>query len=255
MKVLITGAFGWAAVSIIQALNRAKHQIIGFDLPAANCPAEVAGLFDHVYLGDIADYYDLHHAMQDVDAAVHLAVAIGEKDYDDPDIPFSVNVKGTYNFFESARRYGVQKIVLVSSAAVHLAHENGEIIQAETEWRSSAGKDHLYDLTKRLQEEIAKDFCETFQISAVVLRAGHLVDGQQQVDPTGKALSELEYCRGGWLCRYDLAAAVCQALELDTTGYSAYHVIGAIGAEKQYDIEKTARDLAMTFESRFERYG
>jgi nucleoside-diphosphate-sugar epimerase len=46
MKVLVTGAFGWTAVCIVQALNKAKYHIIGFDLPSAICPAEVESLFD-----------------------------------------------------------------------------------------------------------------------------------------------------------------------------------------------------------------
>lgn len=254
MRVLVTGAFGWTAVSIIQTLKQAKHQIIGFDLSSASLPVEVADLFDRVHLGDIALYQDVHRALQDVDAVVHLVVAISQKDYDSPDIPFAVNVKGTYNLFESARRCQVKKIVLLSSAAVHLNHEEDEIIQASTAWKSSSGKDHLYDLTKRLQEEIAKDFCETFQMSAVVLRAGHLVDGREQVDPVGRPISKLDYCRGGWLCRYDLATAMRQALEQQLTGYNAYHIIGAVGAEKFYDIEKTRHDLALNFENRFELY-
>ena len=254
MRVLVTGAFGWTAVSIAQALERAGHEITAFDLPSATCSDEIAGLFDQVFLGNVANFDDLHAATQAVDAIVHLAVAVGKDDYQDPETPFAVNVKGTYNVFESARRRGVSAIVLLSSAAVHLAHADGAIIRAPTDWKSATGEDHLYDLTKRLQEEIARDFCDTFQMSAVVLRAGHIVDGKKQVDPKGRPLSTLDYCRGGWVCRYDLATACVRALELRNPGYNAFHVIGAVEAEQHYDVERTRQELGMAFETRFEQY-
>ena len=36
----------------------------------------------------------------------------------------------------------------------------------------------LYDLTKRLQEEMASDFSETYGLPVTILRAGHIVDGR-----------------------------------------------------------------------------
>jgi len=254
MRVLVTGALGWTAVSIVQALERAGHEITAFDLPSAACSDEIAGLFNQVFLGNVANFDDVHTATQAVDAIVHLAVAVGKDDYQDPDTPFAVNVKGTYNVFESARRRGVSGIVLLSSAAVHLAHADSEIIHALKDWKSATGEGHLYDLTKRLQEEIARDFCDTFQMSAVVLRAGHIVDGRKQVDPKGRALSTLDYCQGGWVCRYDLATACVKALQLRTSGYSAFHVIGAVEAEQHYDVGRTQQELGIAFENRFEQY-
>ena len=67
----------------------------------------------------------------------------------------------------------------------------------------------------------------------VALRAGHIVDGRRQIDPSGRPLAELDHCRGGWVCRGDLARAVVGAVEADAAGYSAYHVVGArMGSER-----------------------
>lgn len=254
MRILITGAFGWTATSIVQGLAQAGHDLVGFDLPTATCPDAIKSLLRQVLMGDVADFEQVVRAVQDVHAVVHLATAVDENDYQNPDIPFSVNVKGTYNVFEAARRHSVQRLVLISSAAVHLDHPMGRKLCALTDWTSSNDQDHLYDLTKRLQEEIARDFCETFKMSAVVLRAGHIVDGRAGVDPKGRPLSTLAYCRGGWVCRYDLGGACVRALELDTPGYQAFHVIGAEAARLHFDIERTERALGLVFENRFEKY-
>jgi hypothetical protein len=91
-------------------------------------------------------------------------------------------------------------------------------------------------------------------MQTVVLRAGHIVDGKKSVDPKGRDLASLAYCRGGWVCRYDLARACIKALEMNPRGYEAFHIIGAKQARQYFDIERTERDLGLTFETRFEQY-
>src|SRR5690242_1456625 len=79
--------------------------------------------------------------------------------------------------FGAARLHAGRRVVLMSSASVHLPHDRPRKVRATADWTSASGEDHLYDLTKRIQEEIARDFCWTFGMDAVVLRAGHIVDG------------------------------------------------------------------------------
>jgi nucleoside-diphosphate-sugar epimerase len=254
MRILITGASGWTAQSIIQAVKEAGHWITAFDLPTAHYNTHIMPLLDQPIAGDIAHFDDIHRAVQTADAIIHLAVAVGKNDYSSPQTPFAVNVQGTYNLFEAARREGIQKIVLMSSAAVHLDFGKEEKLNALTDWKSSPDQDHLYDLTKRLQEEIAKDFSQTYQMSVVTLRAGHIVDGQQEVNPHNRPLSQVTYARGGWVCRYDLARACVKALELENNGYVAFHVIGVRQARTYFDIERTERELGLTCKIQFERY-
>lgn len=254
MRILVTGAFGWTAISIIQALQQAKHSIIAFDLPTATVSDSIKPLLNQIILGDISNFEHVNNAVEEIDAIVHLAVAVGDTDYENPEIPFAVNVRGTYNVFEAARTHKIQRIALTSSAPVHLHHTSNTKMCALADWKSDNGHDHLYDLTKRLQEEIARDYCQTFGMNAVTLRVGHIVDGKMEVDPDGEPLSTLTYCRGGWVCRYDLAAACAKALELDANGYNAFHVIGDLRALPYFDIERTEEYLGSIFKSRFERY-
>ena len=103
-----------------------------------------------------------------------------------------------------------------------------------------------------MQETIAQDFVVTSDLSVVTLRAGHIVDGRETCDSHGRALEDLDYCRGGWICRLDLADACRLALELDTSGYEAFHVIGSREAEQHFDIERTEHELGLDFTRRFE---
>ena len=61
-------------------------------------------------------------AMHGIDAVIHLAVATGhEGDYEDDafnQLRFDVNVRGTWNVLEAARRAGVRRFVHTSSLMV-----------------------------------------------------------------------------------------------------------------------------------------
>ena len=139
------------------------------------------------------------------------------------------------------RANNIGKVILIGSAAVHLPRVGKSADEAKR--RSSNDADYLYDLTKRLQETIAQDFCETFEMTATALRAGHIVDGRENADPKGASLSELEYARGGWVCRYDLAAACLKAPERSETGFQVFHIIGSNGARTRFDVERAEQEL------------
>lgn len=252
MNILVTGAAGWTAQSILEALYADGHTLVGFDLPTAQAPPAIAKLFTDYHTGTIQSYADVSASMRDVDAVVHTAVAIGDGDYDTPDIPFATNVRGTANLFEAARKQAMPpRIIVLSSATVHLNHT--EPVDALENFALSPDGDFLYDLTKVLQEDIARRYCETFAMTVIVLRLGHIVDGRTHRDPKGRDLAEVTYNRGGWVCRYDVADAVMKALIYDS-GYDAFHVIGAYQAYDLFEIERTELLLGHTSKVDFSDY-
>ncbi len=244
MKILLTGAGGWTARAILEALVRGGNEVVALDLPGhvssegGSSPPPVRWIE-----GSVDDPTVVEEAARSVEAIVHMAVAVGPNDYSSPEVPFSTNVLGTYNVFEAARREGASKVVLMSSAPVHQTLLEGGKVDARTGLPTSSGGDHLYDLTKRLQEEIARVFCETYAMNAVVLRAGHVVDGIEGVDANGTPLEDLEYCKGGWVCRHDLAEACLKALSFGAKGYHAFHIIGSREARDHFDTERTEDEL------------
>lgn len=246
---LITGAGGWTAKPILDRLHASGYRLIGLDVQSHD-PSDLHKL--RWVKADVGEPAAIEAACSsEVTAIVHFAIAVGANDYAGPEAPFRTNVLGTYNVFEAARRAGVNRVVLVSSAAVHLPSKK---IDSSTGWKSDAGTDHLHDLTKRLQEEIARDFAQTFDIDAIVLRAGHIVDAREQRDPRGSPLEGLRYCRGGWLCRHDLAAAVERALETSLSGLHVFNIIGSGSARARFDVGEAEAQLGFTIQERFERY-
>jgi UDP-glucuronate 4-epimerase len=70
---------------------------------------------------DIRDEHVLHHIMADpIDVVVHLAAKAGVRpSIEDPMGYQDVNIRGTMEVLESARRFGIRKIIFASSSSVY----------------------------------------------------------------------------------------------------------------------------------------
>ena len=215
MNILVTGGMGMTARPIIEALRRANHTISIFDVADGD---------------DICDFDAIHKATRGMDAVIHLAVNIANPR--DEALTFQTNVYGTYNVLRAARENRVKKILLASSAPVHLPPGRA----------CDPGEDFAYDLTKRLQESMAQDFSQTYAMNVLALRLGHIVDGEARTDLEGGSLSELSYCKGGWVCRYDVARAFAKAIEADFAGYQMIDIISSHQAAHRFDLS-AAREL------------
>jgi len=250
MRILLTGAAGWTAKAIVESLVNAGHKVIGLDLADTNSHVS-SEIFEAFYHGSVSDYDFVLNAMQNIDVAVHLAVAVNGG-YETPEIPFNVNVRGTANIFEAAHQLNINRVILMSSAPFHVEHP-GKIHAINDRIQGKNG-DFMYDMTKCLQEDVATYYANTFNLRAIALRAGHIVDGKANLDPKGRPLESIQYGRGAWICRYDLARAVVHALSYDVTGYDAFHIIGAEAAKNQFDMERTEDIFGFMPETRFEGY-
>jgi len=215
MNILITGGLGKTAQPIIALLREGGHSISIFDIAGGD---------------DIRDYDAVAGAARGMDAVIHLAV--NTADPHDGALTFQTNVYGAYNVLRAAQSNRVGKVLLASSAPVHLPPGCS----------CSSDEDFAYDLTKLLQESMAQHFSATFAMNILVLRLGHIVDGKAQTDLGGGPLAKLSYCRGGWVCRYDVARAFARAIETDFAGYHRIDVIGSHQAHDRFDLA-AAREL------------
>lgn len=245
--VLVTGAGGKVAGRVVDQLVGRGWTVVGFDRAGIAVHARA-----HEWItGDIADPGSVQAAVPGITAIVHAATLTGEHDYASGDLPFRVNVRGTYELFEAARLQRVDKVVHLSEAPVHLVEADTDPAGA---WRSASDDDHLYDLTKRLQEEIARDFVETYRLNVLALRLGHVVDGHVGRDLAGRRLEDVNYCRGGWVCCHDVARAVAAGLEIGQCGFAALPVVGASQGRRRFNVAETEAVLGVQFREIFDGY-
>lgn len=133
---------------------------------------------------DISQMDAISPAFEGVDTVVHLAAAVGS---DEPIETISqINVEGTYNVFEAARRAGVRRIVYASSGATISGWETEEPYKALVEGRYDdvpakwplitsewpVNPNGLYGASKVWGEALARHYVRTSDLSILCLRIG-----------------------------------------------------------------------------------
>jgi UDP-glucuronate 4-epimerase len=132
MNFLITGGAGFIGSHVCERLLRDGHSVWAFDdLNAFYEPAikratlrdlqALAKPFEFVH-GDLTDVAAVNEVFASVkfDQIIHLAARAGVRpSLEEPALYQRVNVEGTVNLLEAARRTGVKKVTIASSSSVY----------------------------------------------------------------------------------------------------------------------------------------
>lgn len=117
--VLITGGAGFVGANLARALVAHGVPVRVLDDLSAAGDALLRGIDVDLRRGDVTDPAAVRRAARGTDAVVHLAAMSGvAPSVQHPDRDFEVNVRGTFNVVDAARRLGVGRLVFASSGAV-----------------------------------------------------------------------------------------------------------------------------------------
>ncbi len=131
MKTLITGGAGFIGSHTTAALLARGDQVVCLDnfndyYRPARKRQNVAPFLDHpaykLYQADIREAAALEKVFdqEDIDKVIHIAAMAGVRySLQHPDLYAQVNVEGTINVLECARRHQVANFVLASSSSVY----------------------------------------------------------------------------------------------------------------------------------------
>ena len=143
--ILVTGAAGHIGNVLIRELNAQGKHVRGLVLPGENIQS-LEGLDLEIFEGNILDKPAMLRAMQGVDTVYHLASLVSITK-DKIDLMRLVNIKGTQNVLEAAKKSGVKKVIYTSSIHALERPAHGTIIDETLKFDSNnpAGP---YDQTK-----------------------------------------------------------------------------------------------------------
>ncbi|NKB67813.1 MAG: NAD-dependent epimerase/dehydratase family protein [Candidatus Latescibacteria bacterium] len=242
MHIAVLGAAGWVGRAVLENLA-VGHQLRAFDRgPEA---WEKAGPWEgEIVHGDIASYQDVEQALDGVDSILHAAVHSGGHGPDD-EAPFRINLKGLWNTLEVARLKGIKRVVHIGSCQVE--HPDGVFFESDV--RRPDGS--LYAITKRLQEEMCRQFHEAFGLSIIVLRPCSIVDTRLGIGKNGQSLSGYST---GWVCRHDLAQACRLALENTAVDFDIFHTAGPPEAAQACNVERGQQILGLEYKGAYQRF-
>ena len=199
MKIMITGAAGFIGSQLAYDLWKKKTELVLVDNfsygSLDNLTFPEHDFTDEVLHLDIRDREGIGSLLMagDVDYIYHLAGIAPLPDCQtDPQEAVSVNVGGTVNILENARRYGVRKVIFASM------YENAEVFPtAETGFGLPS---LIYPNTKYAAERFCQSYCDTYGMNVTCLRFANVygphIDCLRKQPPfVGYMIRELYYGR------------------------------------------------------------
>ena len=168
MRILITGGAGFIGSQLGLYLVEKKHDVIPLDNLKFGYLYNFANnkkLLSNFIKIDIRDP-KLENIMKKIDVVFHIAGIISLPGCNnDPYEAYSVNVAGTANVLEMARRNEVKKVIFASTSALY---EN----ETSTPFKESTVPDPtlIYAQTKKASEDLCNSFVKMYGMDITILR-------------------------------------------------------------------------------------
>lgn len=164
-RVLVTGASGSIGSTLCSGLPDLGYELRALDLLPPERPAPGVD----VVVGDLHGPAVLDHALDGVDAVVHLAALSSEAPL--PDIVES-HVMGTFAVLEACRRQGVRRVVNASSN--HAVGYAPSVERAPADLRPRP--DTFYGVGKAAGEALCSLYADRYSLEIASLRIGSFLD-------------------------------------------------------------------------------
>jgi NAD dependent epimerase/dehydratase len=171
--ILVTGADGFIGSHVVEELVRQGRSVRAFVLYNSfdswgwldSVPAEVKNLIE-VVAGDVRDCKCIDEALSGCTSVLHLAALIGiPYSYRAAESYLDVNVRGTLNIVEAARRRGLEKVVVTSTSEVYGTAQFVPI----TEHHPMVGQSP-YAATKIAADQLAMSYHKSFGVPVAIAR-------------------------------------------------------------------------------------
>jgi len=184
MNIFITGAAGGIGSTLALKLTNNGHTVIGYDNLNNGYEAnlkENGSFFCKFIKGDIraphnelANYFDEYN----IDVIIHLAAITCLPDCEiDPHNCIDVNVGGTANILNAARRKGIH-VVVASTSAIY---ENNDPANAPFQESMEVNPRLFYPLSKKLMEETIQSFIRNYDANITTLRFFNVFGPRQDI--------------------------------------------------------------------------
>lgn len=157
-KVLVTGGNGFLGHYIVRELSNRGIETIIYDISKSNFNDDIikTGLLYFIE-GDVLDISRLEFAMQGCDTVFHTAAIANIDDtVNQPIKTMEINVLGTVNCLEAARKHNVNRFIYASS--VYVAGNRGS----------------FYRISKQTGESLCKTYFNEFNLNYSIIRYGSL---------------------------------------------------------------------------------
>jgi UDP-glucose 4-epimerase len=170
MRALVTGGAGFIGSHLTELLLFLGHEVIVVDNLYSGRLKNLTSILNHPYFSivqvDIRDQMALEPLFDNIDWVFHLAgLADIVPSIENPRDYYSVNVDGTFNVLECARKAHVKRFIYAASSSCY-----GIPSDYPTKERAKISPQYPYALTKYLGEELVMHWEKVYRLPAISLR-------------------------------------------------------------------------------------
>lgn len=185
MKVLVTGGAGFIGSNIVRQLVADGHDVTVLDNLLSGHRSNLVPFSQINFIqGDTRDEAMVAKAIEGAEVVFHLAASVGNKrSIDYPLIDAGINVIGTINVLEAARKAGVRKIVASSSAGIF-----GELKTLPIREDHPIEPDTPYGCTKLCMEKECLSYAKLYDLEVICLRYFNVYGPNQRYDAYGNVI-------------------------------------------------------------------
>jgi UDP-glucose 4-epimerase len=183
--MLVTGGAGFIGSNIIRLLLSEGHEVTVLDNLQSGYRKNLDPFPQVKFVeGDVRDADMVARCADGVEVIFHLAASVGNtRSIEHPIDDAQINVIGTLNVLEAARRKGVRKVVFSSSAGIF-----GELKTLPIREDHPVEPDSPYGSTKLCAEKQCLAYAKLYELEAVCLRYFNVFGVNQRFDAYGNVI-------------------------------------------------------------------
>lgn len=189
MKMLITGGAGFIGSHLCEKYTNKENTVLCLDNFMNGSLGNIRPLLSYknfkLINGDIRNSDLLEKIIPNVDVILHLAAQIHvDRSIIEPKLTYDINVLGTLNILELARRYDVEKVIHTSTSEVY-----GSAQHTPMDEKHPLDAQHPYGASKVAADRMCHAYIQTYGMNICIMRPFNTFGSRQKDTGYGGAIS------------------------------------------------------------------
>jgi len=189
MKILITGGAGFIGSHLCEKYAMEGHTVLCLDNFMNSDLGNIRSLLNYknfkLIKGDVRNFDLLEKIVQDADVIIHLAAQIHvDRSILEPKLTYDVNIFGTLNILELARRYDIGKVIHTSTSEVY-----GSAQYVPMDENHPLDAPHPYGASKVAADRMCNAYIQTYGVNVCVMRPFNTFGPRQKDTGYGGVIS------------------------------------------------------------------
>lgn len=189
MRILVTGGAGFLGSHICDKYLNEGNTVVCLDNFLSGNLNNIRHMIGNrnfkLMNGDVRDKETVDEAVRDSDYVFHLAAQIHvDRSIIDPKLTYDINVLGTLNVLEAARKHDTKRVLFASTSEVY-----GSALQVPMTEDHPLNAPHPYGASKIAGDRMCLSYIQTYDMDIAITRLFNMYGPRQKDNGYGSVIS------------------------------------------------------------------